>query len=85
MNGIPFWGIGAPPILGFILAGIDVHWGYEVAFDFDPWPFGSVAFADLSLSQQEVYLQPDAHPALRHPDLARGLGRKPRNLGVAQY
>ena len=31
--------LDAPPILVYILVGIesDVHWGYDL--DFDPWPF----------------------------------------------
>ena len=34
-NGIPFWLVGAPPILVYS-GDWDVHWGYDLAFD--PWP-----------------------------------------------
>ena len=35
-NGIPFLGVGAPPILGLILVGIGMFAGVRA---FDPWPF----------------------------------------------
>ena len=35
-NGIPFWLVGAPPILVYFSGDWDVHWGVR---DFDPWPF----------------------------------------------
>ena len=33
------FGIGAAPILGFLLVVglVDVHWGYDLGFD--PWPY----------------------------------------------
>ena len=30
------FGVGAPPILGYLSGDWDVHWGYDL--DFDPWP-----------------------------------------------
>ena len=40
--GIPFWLVGAPPILEPISGDWDVHCGYDL--DFDPWPNGSSTF-----------------------------------------
>ena len=46
---VPFWLVGAPPILepSLVVGLVDVRWGYDL--DFDPWP-GESAIVLLCLN-----------------------------------